>query len=146
MNSINTSIIKLALDEINKQFARGAKIESPETASDFLKLNLATESDECFAVMFLDSKNRVQEFRIMFRGSVNYCNIYLRSIAKSALELNSSAVILSHNHPSGDPKPSDADIQLTKTIERGLAIFDIKVLDHIIVGNSCASMRELLEW
>jgi DNA repair protein RadC len=85
-------------------------------------------------VLYLDRKNKMIADELAGRGTVDHAPIYPREIAKRALELSASAVILVHNHPSGDPTPSRADVELTREIERALAAFELRVHDHPVVG------------
>ena len=86
-----------------------------------------------FGVLFLDNQHRLIEYRTLFRGTINTAKIYPREVAKEALALNAAALVLTHNHPSGLEEPSEADKTITKTLTKALNLFDIRVLDHIIV-------------
>lgn len=98
---------------------------------------------EVFAVMFLDAHHRLIELQPMFRGTLTQTAVYVREIAKEALRLNAGAVVLAHNHPSGSPEPSRADELLTATAKRALAVLDVRVLDHFVVGaTSAVSLAE----
>ncbi len=98
---------------------------------------------EVFACLFLDNRHRVLEFRQLFRGTIDGCSAHPREVVKAALLLNSAAVIFAHNHPSGVPEPSRADLALTKRLQDALALVDIRVLDHIIVwGVETVSLAE----
>lgn len=111
---------------------------------DYLKANMAFRETEQFRVLFLDKKNRLIVDETMGEGTVDHCPVYPREIAKRALAYNACAVILAHNHPSGDPTPSSADIAMTKKVAEALEVFSIAVHDHIVVGrNDHASMRAL---
>jgi DNA repair protein RadC len=101
---------------------------------NYVKLALRHEKSEQARVLYLDRKNKLIADEVAGRGTVDHAPIYPREIAKRALELSASAVILVHNHPSGDPTPSRADIELTRDIEKALAPFEIKVHDHLVVG------------
>lgn len=101
---------------------------------NYVKLKLRHEKSEQARVIYLDRKNKLIADEIVGRGTVDHAPVYPREIARRALELSASAVILVHNHPSGDPTPSRADIDLTREIERALAPLDIKVHDHLVVG------------
>jgi len=90
---------------------------------------------ESFGVLFLDSQHRIIEFKTLFRGTIDQASIYPREIVKHALNVNSAAVILTHNHPSGDATPSDADCQITKVIKGALNFVDVRTLDHIVFGD-----------
>ena len=103
---------------------------------NYVKLKLRHEKSEQARVIYLDRKNKLIADEIVGRGTVDHAPVYPREIARRALELSASAIILVHNHPSGDPTPSRADIDLTREIERALAPLDIKVHDHLVVGAS----------
>ena len=116
---------------------------SPSRVADFLKLKLGFEEREVFAVMFLDAQSRLIEYAPMFYGSICETSIYPREVVKKALSLNAASVIISHNHPSGKPVESEADILLTKQLKATLKMVDVRLLDHIIVaGNKTLSFVE----
>lgn len=102
---------------------------------NYVKQQLRHEKSEQARVLYLDRKNKLIADEVAGRGTVDHAPIYPREIARRALELSASAVILVHNHPSGDPTPSRADIDLTREIERALAPLDIRVHDHLVVGS-----------
>jgi DNA repair protein RadC len=101
---------------------------------NYVSAKIKHEKTEQARVLYLDRKNKLIADELAGRGTVDHAPIYPREIAKRALELSASAVILVHNHPSGDPTPSRADVELTRDIERSLAPFEIKVHDHLVVG------------
>lgn len=103
---------------------------------NYVRLALRHETSEQARVLFLDRKNKLIADEIVGRGTVDHAPVYPREIARRALELAASAVILVHNHPSGDPTPSRADIDLTRDIEKALAALDIRLHDHLVVGAS----------
>lgn len=107
---------------------------SPEEVKRFCRLQLATERDEQFGCLFLDTQHRLLLFERLFHGTVDSASVYPRVVVRRALELNASAAILTHNHPSGDAEPSQADVTLTRKLRDALALVDIRVLDHLIVG------------
>ncbi|WP_018276023.1 DNA repair protein RadC [Teredinibacter turnerae] len=109
-------------------------LTSSQAVRDYCRLHLATREHEVFGVLFLDSQHRLIEYRELFRGTIDGCAIYVREVAKETLRLNAAAVIFTHNHPSGVCDPSDADIGITKKLREALALFDVRVLDHIIVS------------
>ena len=120
-------------------------MSSPGAAKDYLRLLLANRGHEVFVVLFLDVQNRVIACEEMFRGTLTQTSVYPREVVKRTLELNAAAVILAHNHPSGNVDPSRADEVLTQTLRAALALVDARVLDHFIVagnGNSILSMAE----
>lgn len=101
----------------------------------YLSAALARESVEQFRLLFLDSKNRLIADEAQARGTVNHTPVYPREVVKRALELQATALILVHNHPSGDPTPSRADIEMTQEVKAAAAVLGITVHDHLIVGN-----------
>ena len=116
---------------------------SPEAVKDFLRVRLAGLEHEMFAIVHLDSQNRVIEYVEMFRGTVGQTSVYPREVVKETLARNSAAVVLVHNHPSGTAQPSRADEALTQTLKAALALVDVRVLDHMIVaGPDILSMAE----
>ena len=122
---------------------RGTAFTSPADTGDFLRLKLGTLEHEVFAVVFLDNRHRLIEYRELFRGTIDNTTVYPREVAKEALALNAAAVILAHNHPSGVAEPSQADELITHRLKDALAIVDIRVLDHLIVaGAQVVSLAE----
>ena len=103
---------------------------------EYFRLRLSNIRREEFAVMFLDSQLNILHFEMMFAGTINQTSVYPREIIRRAFELNSSAIILGHNHPSGDLEPSWADKNLTKKIKEVCSGVDIQVVDHIIVSSA----------
>jgi DNA repair protein RadC len=110
---------------------------------DFCRTALGGKRDEEFCVLYLDAQNQIIEFETIQRGIVNQAVVYPRQVLERALKKKASAIILAHNHPSGQVRPSDADIRLTKTIQEVARMLDIIVHDHIIIGeNRFFSFRE----
>jgi DNA repair protein RadC len=98
---------------------------------------------EVFAAVYLDNRNRVIAFEELFRGTIDGASVYPREVVKQALARNAAAVILTHNHPSGVAEPSQADELITRRLKEALSLVDIKVLDHVIVGDeACESFAE----
>lgn len=111
--------------------------------ADYLKLHFTGQAHESFAVLFLSAQHTMLAFEDMFRGTLTQTGVYPREVVKRALQLNAPAVILAHNHPSGQVEPSEADRVLTRVLKEALALVDVQVLDHIVVGhNRAASMAE----
>lgn len=130
-----------AIAELNSRAAReeiGKRevISSWTALTDYVRREIQHEAREQFRVLFLDRKNQLIIDEIMGRGTVDHAPVYPREIARRALEVQCSSLILVHNHPSGDPKPSRADIDITREIIDVLQPFDISVHDHLIVGTS----------
>lgn len=125
--------------EAARRLAREQAQEAPVIASwqkllDYCRITLAHERVECFHVLFLDRKNKLIADERQQRGTVDHTPVYPREVVKRALDLGASALILVHNHPSGDPTPSKADIAMTKAVVEAATKLDIAVHDHVIVG------------
>lgn len=111
-------------------------LNSPQTVRDWLQLHCATLEHEVFIVLLLDAQNRVLSVEELFRGTLTQTSVFPREIVKVALRANAAAVIFAHNHPSGIAEPSRADEALTQSLKHSLALVDVKVLDHFIVGGT----------
>ena len=124
---------------------RGSDVmSSPQAVRDYLRMKLGNLEYEVFAVVHLDSQNRVIEYVEMFRGTVTQTSVYPREVVREAMKRNSCAMLLVHNHPSGTTTPSRADEHLTTTLKQALALVDVRVLDHLIVaGHAITSMAEM---
>ena len=121
----------------------GATLSNPQMVKDYLQLHLGALEHEAFAVLFLNAQHGLIECRRMFNGTLTQTSVYPREVVKAALEVNAGAVILAHNHPSGSTDPSRADEFLTQTLKSALALIDVRVLDHLIVGaGNCTSFAE----
>lgn len=120
----------------NRLAEPGAVMSSPQVVKDYLTVKLAELEHEVFAALFLDGQHRVIQYTEMFRGTLTQTSVYPREVVKEALRINAGAVIFAHNHPSGVAEPSRADEALTKTLKDALALVEVKVLDHIIVGGT----------
>lgn len=129
-----TAVMELARRSLAQQLAQRTVLSSPQNVKDFLRLQLAHEEHEVFAVMFLDVQNQLLQFEPMFRGTISQTSVYPREVVKRALALHASAVILAHNHPSGIAEPSRADEFLTQSLKQALALIDVRVIDHLVVG------------
>lgn len=95
-----------------------------------------------FAVLFLDSQNRILEYKELFRGTINAASVYPREVVKEVLALNAASVILAHNHPSGVSTPSQADKLITTKLQQALNLIDVSIVDHIIIGETSYSFAE----
>ena len=112
----------------------GVSFDSPGVTRDYLRLHLAREEREVFACLFLNAQNQLIEYNAMFYGTLTQTSVYPREILRQALRLNAGAIIVAHNHPSGKATPSAADKYLTKIITEAVALLDVRLLDHMIVG------------
>jgi len=119
---------------LQSRLANGNALTSPEDVATYISIQLHNTVDEHFAVLFLDTQHRLISYEVLFKGTIDGCSIYPRVLCRRALELNAAAIILAHNHPSGNPNPSNADKKITKRIQEACELLDIVVLDHFIVG------------
>lgn len=126
----------------SKRFIRGATMNNPNTVKDYCHLMIADRESEVFGVLFLDSQMQLIKFEILFQGSVAEAVVFPREVVRKVLEHNAACVILTHNHPSGLVEPSNADRTLTRRLRDALDLIDVRVLDHVIVGNGTYSMAE----
>lgn len=139
-----TDILLMARQLANLRLRRGRALTSPKEVFGHLQALLADHEHEVFALLLLDSRHRVIAFQEMFRGTLDGASVYPREVVKLALGCNAAAVILVHNHPSGDPDPSQADRLLTTKLQDALNLVGIRTLDHIVVGSEgCVSLAEL---
>jgi len=111
------SVLRLASGILESMVHTGNAFTSPEIAKRYFQAKLATRPDEVFGVLYLDNRNRAIEFREMFHGTVDGCSVHPRTIVRTALELNSAALVLAHNHPSGATDPSTADQRITQRLK-----------------------------
>ena len=128
------AVMELARRAMQGELQRRPVFDSPGVVRDYLQLQLADRPHEVFAVLFLDAQHRLIRFEEMFRGTLSQTSVYPREVLKQALALNAAAVILTHNHPSGVAEPSRADEHLTRQLSAALALIDVRVLDHVVVG------------
>jgi DNA repair protein RadC len=129
-----------ALPEIAKRFYEqslpaGQAIRSPADTEGFLRARLRDLPHELFCCLFLDNRHRVLAFEEMFRGTIDGTSVYPREVVKEALAVNAAAVILAHNHPSGVAEPSQADERITRRLRSALELVDIRLLDHLVIGD-----------
>ncbi|NHZ99101.1 DNA repair protein RadC [Massilia sp. CCM 8734] len=110
--------------------------DSPNAIKTYLICRFGRHEQEVFSILWLDVKNRLIEHEILFYGTLTHCSVYPREIVKSGLRVNAARSVLVHNHPSGVPEPSEADLLLTRSLVQALALVDIRVLDHIIVAGT----------
>jgi len=137
------AVLELARRAMSQQLQERTVLDSPGAVKHYLQLHLSTRPHEVFAVLFLDAQNRLIALEELFRGTLTQTSVYPREVVLRALHHQASNVVLSHNHPSGTVQPSRADEALTQTLKAALALIDVRVLDHIIVGPGDAlSMAE----
>jgi len=128
------AVMELARRAIGEQMQAGACMSSPELVKRYLRMKLGGQHHESFVVLFVDIRNRLIADRELSRGTLNQAVVHAREVVKMALSYNAASVILAHNHPSGTPDPSQADLLMTRTLVQALALVDIRVLDHLVVA------------
>ncbi|MBX8512283.1 DNA repair protein RadC [Pseudomonas cichorii] len=129
------AVMEMARRHMAETLRRDSILESPMQVRSYLKAILRQEPHEVFGCLFLDSKNRVLTFEILFHGTINAAYVHPRQVVKRAMVHNAASLILCHNHPSGITDPSHSDIELTKRLKQALALIDVRVLDHVIIGD-----------
>jgi DNA repair protein RadC len=129
------ALLEIGRRNLATSIERDCALESPFAVRRYLKAMLRHEPSEVFGCLFLDSKHRPLAFEILFRGTIDRASIYPREVVRRALMHNAAALILCHNHPSGNSEPSQDDVHMTLALKQGLALIDVRVLDHIIVGD-----------
>lgn len=121
----------------------GTALSNPRATREYVRMRLRDLRHEVFCCIYLDNRNRVIGFEELFRGTIDGASVHPREVVKEALARNAAAVILCHNHPSGIAEPSQADELITRRLKEALALVDIRVLDHLVVGDeSCESFAE----
>lgn len=126
--------LELGQRHLASTLKRGDVMSSPEATRRYLSIRLRSLRHEVFAVLFLDSQHRLISFEELFRGSIDSCSVHPRQVVERALKLNAAALILAHNHPSGTTEPSAADRQITERLRQALDLFEIRILDHLVIG------------
>ena len=127
-------LMRLANLLARRRLKRGRPLLSPETVFSALQTLLMNYEREVFGMVLLDNRHRIIEFVELFMGSINSASVYPREVVKKALSQNAAAVILVHNHPSGDPEPSQADREITNRLQEALSTVEVRLLDHVVVG------------
>lgn len=130
--------VEMAKRRLYESIERGDVLTSPVDSRNYVTTRLRDLQHEVFACLFLDNAHRVIKFDQLFQGSINGASVHPREVVKQALACNAAAVILAHNHPSGNSQPSSADKDITKRLSDALGLVDIRVLDHLIIGDGPA--------
>lgn len=131
--------LELGHRHLAAQLERGEVLGNPEAAGRYFTQRLRGLGHEVFAVLYLDTRHRTLAFEELFRGGLDGAEVHPRTVVERALALNAAAVMLGHNHPSGNPEPSAADRAVTTRIRQALALVEIRLLDHFIVGDGPAT-------
>lgn len=129
------AVLEMGRRYLEETLQRGGPIASVADTRRYLTAKLRHEPHEVFACLFLDNRHHILSFEVLFRGTIDGASVYPRQVVKRALHHNAAAVILAHNHPSGVAEPSQADECITLRLRDALALVDVRVLDHIIVGD-----------
>ena len=132
-------VIKRALTLLEHQLREpGATFTSTTTAKDWLRLKMGGLEREVFMVLYLDNQHRLLDSEILFKGSINSTEVHPREVVKAVLRRNAAAVIFAHNHPSGETMPSESDKRTTQRLQAALTLVDVRILDHLVIGNTAA--------
>lgn len=132
------AIVARATEIVHARMERGQQMSDPDTAGLYASMKLHGMDREVFGAMFLDTRHRLIAYREMFQGTIDGAEVHPREVVKAALQLNAAAIIVCHNHPSGNPDPSAADRAVTARLKQALALIDVRLLDHFIVGDGPA--------
>ncbi len=132
------SVLSLAGRYEQAPLLAGRPVTDAASAERFLRQRLGGRPQEVFAVMFLNSRHQLLRFEELFAGSVDRAQVYPREVLRRSLSYNAAALVLAHNHPSGNPEPSASDVQLTERLKRLLAEVDVRLLDHLVIGRGRA--------
>jgi DNA repair protein RadC len=139
-------VLELAAAYQLDQFAAGALIRSPLDAKGLVASQLRGLESEHFGVLWLNARHKVIRWEVLFNGTIDGASVYPREAVRHALACNAAAAIFAHNHPSGDPEPSDSDRNITRRLHQALELIDVRVLDHLIVGSDVTSLSESGGW
>lgn len=132
--SLLQAALEISRRQVYETLGREDVLSSPEHVRHYLSLHLTGLQHEVFAALFLDNRHRVIEYQELFSGTIDSAAVYPREVVKRCLRCNAAAVIFAHNHPSGVAEPSDTDVRLTRKLSDALALVDVRVLDHLVIG------------
>ena len=139
----NEDILSKASEIMLEQVKNKDVLTEPDKVREFLKYKISALEYEVFVALFLDNRHRLIIYKELFRGTIDGASVYSREVVKEALAFNAAAMIVAHNHPSGVAEPSQADENITNRLKDALALVDIRLLDHLIVGcNEIVSLAE----
>ena len=130
------AVMEMARRALAEELKSGDIMDSPQSVRSYLRLSLGGKLHEVFVGIFLDARHRTIMIEELFRGTLTQACVYPREVVKRALYHNAAAMIFAHNHPSGVAEPSRADEMLTQSLKQALALVDVKVLDHFVIGNN----------
>lgn len=138
--------LELGTRHLGQQLQRGAALADPEQAGAYFARKLRPLPHEVFACLFLDTRHRVIAYEELFRGTLDGSEVHPREVARRCLTLNAAAVIFGHNHPSGNPEASAADRAVTARLKQALALVEVRVLDHFIIGDGAPTSMAQRGW
>ncbi|WP_438970734.1 RadC family protein [Methylophaga sp.] len=130
------AVLEMSQRHLESGIVRGEAFQDCNLTKNYLKHRLRAYPHEVFSCLFLDNQHRMIAFEELFRGTIDGASVYPREVVKQAIKHNAAAVIFAHNHPSGIAEPSQADIHITRRLKSALELVDIRVLDHIIIGDA----------
>ena len=136
MYQLNTDddVVRAALNILEQRLEYGPVMGNPETVRSYLKLEVMGLEHEVFGCLWLNNRHNVIRVNPLFRGTIDAAAVYPREVVKEALQVNAASVIFYHNHPSGDPSPSSADLQITRQLSSAARAIEIPMIDHVILG------------
>jgi DNA repair protein RadC len=129
------AIMEIAKRHLHAKMSRQSVISDPSSTRDFFQAWLRDQPREAFACLYLDNRHRVIHCEALFHGTIDGASVYPREVVRRCIELRAAAVIFAHNHPSGIAEPSQADRQITRRLQDALALVDVRVLDHLVIGD-----------
>ena len=133
--SLLQACVELNCRLISEKMTAGSVLDSPAAARAYFQSRLQDRRREIFACMYLDNRHRVLDYQEPFLGTINGATVHPREIVRQALEKNAAALLVAHNHPSGISEPSEADKHITRRLKEALALIDVRLLDHLVIGN-----------
>lgn len=129
------AVLEMGRRHLSATMKAGDLLTSPDLVRQYLSAQLRHQPSEVFAVLFLDNQNRLITYEELFFGTIDGASVYPREVVRRAMNHNAAAVILAHNHPSGVAEPSQADQRITQRLQAALELIDVRVLDHMVVGD-----------
>ena len=133
------AILEIARRYLGEHLQRNEALEDPDAVGFYLTAKLRDRKSEVFAAIFLDNRHRIIAYEELFFGTIDGASVYPREVVRKALQHNAAAIIFAHNHPSGIAEPSQADERITKRLKESLALIDVRVLDHFVIGDAVVS-------
>lgn len=136
-------LLTIAQEIARSKLAKGLAITDKHLAAQALQGLLQSREREVFAALFLDNQHRILAYEELFLGTLAAASVHPREVVKRALHYNAAAVLLAHNHPSGNAEPSNADIEITRQLQEALTLVEVRLLDHVVVSaEECVSLAE----